>query len=77
MRKKERGGKHTRPKKWSGARRAAGPATTALHSKEELIIRDREKNNSSTCNCKNGKLKNLCIYLRPNPFLIDDSAYLT
>ena len=30
MRKKGQGGKHTRPKKWSGARRPAGPATTAL-----------------------------------------------
>ena len=29
-RKKGHGGKHTRPKKWSGARRPAGPATTAL-----------------------------------------------
>ena len=29
-RKKGYGGKHTRPKKWSGARRPAGPATTAL-----------------------------------------------
>ena len=29
-RKKEHGGKHTRPKKWIGARRPAGPATTAL-----------------------------------------------
>ena len=28
--KKGHGGKHTRPKKWSGARRPAGPATTAL-----------------------------------------------
>ena len=28
--KKGHGGKHTRPKKWSGARRLAGPATTAL-----------------------------------------------
>ena len=28
--KKGLGGKHTRPKKWSGARRPAGPATTAL-----------------------------------------------
>ena len=30
--KKGHGGKHTRPKKWSGARRPAGPATTALFS---------------------------------------------
>ena len=30
--KKGHGGKHTRPKKWSGARRPAGPATTALHN---------------------------------------------
>ena len=29
-RKKGHGGKHTRPKKWSGARRPAGPATAAL-----------------------------------------------
>ena len=29
--KKGHGGKHTRPKKWSGARRPAGPATTALY----------------------------------------------
>ena len=28
--KKGHGGKHSRPKKWSGARRPAGPATTAL-----------------------------------------------
>ena len=28
--KKGNGGKHTRPKKWSGARRPAGQATTAL-----------------------------------------------
>ena len=28
--KKGHGGKHTHPKKWSGARRPAGPATTAL-----------------------------------------------
>ena len=28
--KKGHDGKHTRPKKWSGARRPAGPATTAL-----------------------------------------------
>ena len=28
--KKGHGGNHTRPKKWSGARRPAGPATTAL-----------------------------------------------
>ena len=28
--KKGQGGKHTRPKKWSGACRPAGPATTAL-----------------------------------------------
>ena len=28
--KKGHGGKHTRPNKWSGARRPAGPATTAL-----------------------------------------------
>ena len=28
--KKGHGGKHTRPKKWSGARRPVGPATTAL-----------------------------------------------
>ena len=28
--KKGHGGKHTQPKKWSGARRPAGPATTAL-----------------------------------------------
>ena len=27
---KGNGVKHTRPKKWSGARRPAGPATTAL-----------------------------------------------
>ena len=27
---KGHGEKHTRPKKWSGARRPAGPATTAL-----------------------------------------------
>ena len=51
--------------------------TKVADNKEDLIIRHRKKNNSSTCNCKNGKLKNLCIYLRPNPFLIDDSAYLT
>ena len=31
--KKGHGGKHTRPKKWSGARRPAGPATTALHTR--------------------------------------------
>ena len=31
-RKKGHGGKHTRPKKWSGARHPAGPATTALCS---------------------------------------------
>ena len=30
--KKGHGGKHTRPKKWCGARRPAGPATTALDS---------------------------------------------
>ena len=30
-----------------------------------------------TCNCKNGRLKNLCKNLRPKPFLIEDSAYLT
>ena len=29
--KRGHGGKHTRPKKWSGARRPAGPATTALN----------------------------------------------
>ena len=29
--KKGPGGKHTRPKKWPGARRPAGPATTALY----------------------------------------------
>ena len=28
--KKGQGGEHTRSKKWSGARRPAGPATTAL-----------------------------------------------
>ena len=28
--KKGHGGKHTRPKKWSGARLPAGPATMAL-----------------------------------------------
>ena len=28
--KKGHGGNHTRPKKWPGARRPAGPATTAL-----------------------------------------------
>ena len=28
--KKGHSGKHTQPKKWSGSRRAAGPATTAL-----------------------------------------------
>ena len=30
--KKGHGGKHTRPRKWSGARRPAGPATTAMES---------------------------------------------
>ena len=30
MRKKGHGGKHTHPKKWSSARRPAGPATPAL-----------------------------------------------
>ena len=30
--KKGHGGKHTLPKKWSGARRPAGPSTTALCS---------------------------------------------
>ena len=29
--KKGHGGEHTRPKKWSSARRPAGPATTALN----------------------------------------------
>ena len=29
-RKRGHGGKHIRPKEWSGARRHAGPATTAL-----------------------------------------------
>ena len=29
--KKGQGGNHTRPKKWPGARRPAGPATTALY----------------------------------------------
>ena len=33
-RKKGHGGKHTRPKKWCGARRPAGPATTALQHAE-------------------------------------------
>ena len=37
--KKGQGRKHTRPKKWSGARRLAGPATTALiHGGLILII---------------------------------------
>ena len=36
--KKGHGGKHTRPKKWSGARRPAGPATTALFV--EIYITD-------------------------------------
>ena len=31
--KKGHGGKHTRPKKWSGARRPTGPATTALQAR--------------------------------------------
>ena len=31
-RKKGHSGKHTGPKKWSGARRPAGTATTALHT---------------------------------------------
>ena len=35
--KKGHGGKHTRPKKWSGARRPAGPATTALVSRGTMI----------------------------------------
>ena len=34
--KKGNGGKHTRPKKWSGARRPAGPATTALSWDERV-----------------------------------------
>ena len=32
--KKGHGGKQSRPKKWSGARRPAGPATTALITDE-------------------------------------------
>ena len=36
--KKGHGGKHTRPKKWSGARRPAGPATTALCEMDKLFI---------------------------------------
>ena len=35
--KKGHGGKHTRPKKWSGARRPAGPATTALVNRLYLL----------------------------------------
>ena len=37
--KKGHGGKHTRPKKWSGARRPAGPATTALWIPENMALR--------------------------------------
>ena len=37
--KKGNGGKNTRPKKWSGARRPAGPATTAL-SAENVTLND-------------------------------------
>ena len=40
MRKKGHGAKHTRPKKWSGAHRPAGPATTALtnHAPGEPLV---------------------------------------
>ena len=36
--KKGHGGKHSRPKKWSGARRPAGPATTALGTMSGLVL---------------------------------------
>ena len=36
--KKGHVGKHTRPKKWSGARRSAGPATTALSKSRDFRI---------------------------------------
>ena len=39
--KKGHGGKHTRPKKWYGARRPAGPATTALHM-IKCIVQSRQ-----------------------------------
>ena len=37
--KKGHGGKHTRLKKWSGARRPAGPATTALKNSKPVFSR--------------------------------------
>ena len=46
--KKGHGGKHTRPKKWSGARRPAGPATTALsyvsEQRQRVLINDQSSN---------------------------------
>ena len=46
--KKGYGGKHTRPKKWSGARRPAGPATTAL-IKTSIMSFDFPLLNISNC----------------------------
>ena len=43
--KKGHGGKHTRPKKWSGARRPAEPATTALWRLSNLCNASSQRNN--------------------------------
>ena len=40
-RKKGHDGKQIRPKKWSGARRPAGPATTALYITEKKSYLDQ------------------------------------
>ena len=51
--KKGHGGKHTRPKKWSGARRPVGPATTAL-----IMVKQVDQNIVSTfCTVQHSKVQ--------------------
>ena len=50
-----------------------------LHGTAKCLGRSQEltEDFKLTCSCRNGRLKNMWRYLRPKPFLIDDSAYLT
>ena len=48
--KKGHGGKHTQPKKWSGARRPAGPATTALQCINNLFFQKQYETRSTLVN---------------------------